>query len=34
MDNDIPIIVFNINNKGNLLDLINGKDIGTLVSNK
>lgn len=34
MDNDIPIIVFNINTKGNLLDLINGKDIGTLVSNK
>ena len=34
MDNEIPIIVFNINNKGNLLDLINGKDIGTLVSNK
>jgi uridylate kinase len=34
MDIDIPIIVFNINNKGNLLDLINGKDIGTLVRNK
>ncbi len=33
MDNEIPIIVFNINAKGNLLDLINGKDIGTIVSN-
>ena len=33
MDNEIPIIVFNINTKGNLIDLINGKDIGTVVSN-
>ena len=32
MDNEIPIIVFNINKNGNLLDLINGKDIGTLVN--
>ena len=31
MDNDIPIVVFNINKEGNLLDLINGKKVGTLV---
>ena len=33
MDNEIPIIVFNINKKNNLLDLVNGKKIGTLVKN-
>ena len=31
MDNEIPIIVFNINKKGNLLDIINNKKVGTLV---
>lgn len=33
MNNDIPIIVFDINTKGNLLKVINGEDIGTTVSN-
>ena len=33
MDNNIPIIVFNINKKGNLKKLIQGKEIGTIVSN-
>ena len=34
MDNEIPIIVFNINKKGNLKKLIEGKKIGTIVNNK
>ena len=34
MNNDIPIIVFDINTKGNLLKVINGEDIGTTVSNE
>ena len=34
MDNDIPIVVFNINKKGNLIDLVNGKEVGTVVHNK
>ena len=34
MDNDIPIIVFDINKKGNLKKVIDGKKIGTIVSNK
>ena len=33
-NNDIPIIVFDINTKGNLLKVINGEDIGTTVSNE
>lgn len=33
MDNDIPIVVFNINNKGDLMKVIDGKKIGTVVSN-
>jgi len=33
MDNNIPIIVFDINKKNNLIDLVNGKKIGTLVRN-
>ena len=32
MDNNIPIIVFNINKKGNLKSVIEGKKIGTIVS--
>ena len=32
MDNEIPIIVFNINKKGNLKKVIEGKRIGTVVS--
>ena len=31
MDNEIPIIVFNINKKGNLLKVIKGEKIGTIV---
>lgn len=34
MDNDIPIIVFDINTKNNLRKVIEGKKIGTVVSNK
>ena len=34
MDNNIPIVVFNINNKGDLKKIIDGKKLGTLVSNK
>jgi uridylate kinase len=34
MDNEIPIVVFNINTKGNLLDLISGKTVGTVVEDK
>ncbi len=34
MDNDIPIIVFDINTKGNLKKVIKGDKIGTIVSNK
>jgi uridylate kinase len=32
-DNDMPVIVFDMNRSGNLIQLINGKNIGTLVSN-
>ncbi|MEE9439825.1 MAG: UMP kinase [Saprospiraceae bacterium] len=31
-ENNTPIIVFDINNKTNLLDIVNGKKIGTLVA--
>ena len=31
MDNNIPILVFNVNKKGNLLKAISGEKIGTLV---
>ena len=30
-ENDLPIIVFNMNRKGNLLKLVRGKKIGTIV---
>ena len=33
-ENNIPIIVFDMNKKGNLLQLIEGKNVGTLVTNK
>lgn len=33
MNNDIPIVVFDINTKGNLKKVIEGKRIGTVVSN-
>lgn len=32
MDNNIPIRVFNLKNKGNLLKIIMGEDLGTIVS--
>ena len=32
MDNNIPIIVFNINKDGNLKKIIDGKNVGTIVS--
>jgi uridylate kinase len=31
MDNNIPIIVFNLHTKGNLLKIVRGESIGTLV---
>ncbi len=31
MDNNIPIIVFNINKEGNLLAVVKGEDVGTIV---
>ena len=34
MDNNIPIVVFDINGKGNLKKLIDGKKIGTVVENE
>mgnify|MGYP003292876900 CR=1 FL=1 len=34
MDNNIPIIVFDINKKGNLLKAARGEKIGTIVQNK
>ena len=34
MDNNIPIIVFDINEHGNLLKVVEGKKIGTTVENK
>ena len=32
-ENDLPIIVFDMNKKGNLLKLLKGEHIGTLVKN-
>lgn len=32
MDNSLPIIVFNLLNKGNLLKVVNGEHIGTIIS--
>ena len=31
-ENNLPIIVFDMNKKGNLEDLINGKEVGTLIA--
>jgi uridylate kinase len=31
-DNDLPLRVFDVNQKGDLLKIINGDDIGTLVT--
>jgi len=33
-ENNLPIIVFDMNKKGNLLDLLNGEKVGTLVKRK
>ncbi len=32
MENNLPIIVFDMNKPGNLLDLISGKEVGTLIN--
>jgi len=34
MDNDLPIIVFDINKHGNLLKVVKGNQIGTTIANK
>ena len=31
MDNNIPIIVYDMNKHGNLLKVVNGEEIGTIV---
>jgi uridylate kinase len=33
-ENELPIIVFDMNKKGNLLKLVSGEQIGTIVDNK
>jgi uridylate kinase len=33
-ENNLPIIVFDMNKTDNLLDLINGKEVGTLITSK
>jgi uridylate kinase len=33
MENDMPIIVFDMNRAGNLARVVNGEDIGTIISN-
>jgi uridylate kinase len=33
MENEMPVIVFNMNDKGNLMKLISGEKVGTLVKN-
>ncbi|MBN2173186.1 MAG: UMP kinase [Bacteroidales bacterium] len=32
-ENNLPVVVFNMNEKGNLMKVVKGDDIGTLVSN-
>jgi uridylate kinase len=32
-ENNLPIIVFNMNEQGNLLKVIKGKEIGTKIKN-
>jgi uridylate kinase len=32
MENKLPIIVFDMNKKGNLLNVLKGKEAGTLIS--
>lgn len=31
-ENDIPIVVFNMNQQGNLINLLDGKDLGTIIA--
>ena len=31
MDNDIPLVVFNLSNPGNIKRLLNGETVGTLI---
>jgi uridylate kinase len=31
-DNNLPLRVFNVNNKGDLLRIVNGEDVGTLLT--
>ena len=33
-ENNLPLIVFNMNKESNLLDLVTGKDVGTIVDHK
>lgn len=33
-ENSVPLIVFNMNKENNLLDLVRGKDVGTIVDHK
>jgi len=33
-ENNLPIIVFDMNTNGNLMKLISGKKIGTIVNNQ
>jgi uridylate kinase len=33
-DNDLPLRVFNVHNKGDLLRILHGEDRGTLVTNE
>jgi uridylate kinase len=32
-ENELPIVVFDMNKKGNLLRLVSGENIGTIVEN-
>jgi uridylate kinase len=34
MDNRLPLVVFNLNERGNLLRVVQGEDVGTLVGEK
>ena len=33
-DNNLPLQVFNLNNAGDLLRIVQGEDVGTVVSNE
>ena len=34
MDNDIPLVVFNLNEPGNIKRVVEGQNIGTIVEGK